>query len=703
LTPIRLVGLLAASQVLVWTLAPSLTHSSPPLDVVEAYMWGREWVIATYKHPAMPGWILEISHILTGAVGWPAYLASQICVASAFLLVFLLGRDLMGAEAAAAGTFLLVGVSYYQWPTVEFNHNVVQLPFWAGLPLAVWRAVERRSVFYWLLTATLAALGLYDKLSMTLLLVAAAGWLLYDPRARQALRAPGPWIGLVLFLTMMTPLAAWLVAHEFAPLRYAASRSFGSPPKAAVARVCATATVKSDIPQCSLAAKPASIRPGQTATLALTSRHASSASIDNGIGAVPPTSATNAAPAQTTTYTATIVGASDSNLCTATIWVAPAFASLRGSLDFATCDIATGWAQDAKAPDRPVTVSLYANGPPTDPSATLLGTVSADQYRADLCAGTKSCNHAFTFGLNGRFEDGQPHTIYAFGRTRDGTMQLLHDSIANDAKDSVVMFFINALLNLSGALVLLAIAGLIGPRSHAAAAPISAPTRLDPRAVKFLFLLTASPLALAMGGSLVLGFSLRGSWGIPMFNLVGPLAIALTFPRFRPATLPRIAACAGTLLLVVSIGYALVVLFWLPLTDKPLRVNWPQAEISERMSGIWARETHHPLRIVSGDSWIAGLVGLTAKDEPSIFTEDNRDLSPWITPKRLEDEGMLIVWDANTDRIPQGLWSLVASQPTHRERFKWPLCASRSELVIGYAIVPPTQHPDGKRRTAADP
>ena len=112
------------------------------------------------------------------------------------------------------------------------------------------------------------------------------------------------------------------------------------------------------------------------------------------------------------------------------------------------------------------------------------------------------------------------------------------------------------------------------------------------------------------------------------------------------------------------------------------------------MSGIWARETHHPLRIVSGDDWIAGLVGLTGKDDPSIYTEGDRVLSPWITPKRLEDEGMLIVWDANTNRIPDQLRSLVASQPAQQERFKWPLSAGHSDLVIGYAIIAPQQRPN---------
>jgi 4-amino-4-deoxy-L-arabinose transferase-like glycosyltransferase len=493
LSPARLVGLLAVSQVLVWTLAPALTHSSPPLDVVEGYMWGREWVIATYKHPAMPGWILEISRILTGAVGWPAYLASQVCVTSAFLLVFLLGRDLLGAEAGAAATFLLIGVGYYAWPTPEFNHNVLQLPFWAGLPLALWRAVDRRSLTYWLIAAACGAGGLYAKFSMALLLVAAAGWILYDPRSRRALASPAPWIGLVLFLVMIAPLVSWLVAHDFLPLHYAASR--------------------------------------------------------------------------------------------------------------------------------------------------------AAQYK--------------------------------------------HESVG--------IFLLNVLLNLSGAVVMLAIAGLIGPWARSAANPkfpLQAPHSLDTRALQFLLVFTVAPLALAMLGAVIMGSNLRGAWGSPMFNFIGLLVIALTFDRFGPKALKRIILSTAVVLAVVPVGYALVVLFKLPLTDRPLRVNWPQGEISERMRGIWARETHHPLRIVSGDDWIAGLVGLTAKDEPSIYTEGNRVLSPWITPKRLEGEGMLIVWDAQTNRIPHDLRSLVASQPARQERFTWPLSASGPDLVIGYAIIAPNQRPN---------
>src|SRR5262249_29623953 len=223
--PATLVALLITGQIVAWTLAPALTHSSPPLDVVEGYMWGREWVLATYKHPALPSWALEASRILTGAIGWPAYLLSQLCVAATFLFVYLLGRNLMGPSRAAAGTLLLTGVAFYAWPTPEFNHNLAETPIWAALPWALWHAVNARSSLWWVLSGALAALGMYAKFSTALLLVVLAAWILADPQARARLRTPGPWLALLAFAILLAPMAVWLNANAFAPLHYAALRS----------------------------------------------------------------------------------------------------------------------------------------------------------------------------------------------------------------------------------------------------------------------------------------------------------------------------------------------------------------------------------------------------------------------------------------------------------------------------------------------
>lgn len=223
--PDRALWALMLAQIAFWTAAPSFSHSSPPLDVIEMYVFGREHVIAVYKHPNLPGLVLEASRLLTGMVGWPAYLVSQLFIAATFWAVFELGREVMDARRALAGTLLLAGVFYFSWPTPEFNHNVAQMPFWAAIALLLWRATTRGGLVNWGLLGLVAGFGLWAKYSTAVLLAAGALWLLLDAKGRRALLTPGPHVALVLFAAAAAPQAWWIMQSDAAPIRFAAARA----------------------------------------------------------------------------------------------------------------------------------------------------------------------------------------------------------------------------------------------------------------------------------------------------------------------------------------------------------------------------------------------------------------------------------------------------------------------------------------------
>ncbi len=223
-------GLLALciAQLLLWTIAPALTHDAMPLDMVEMYVWGQEWVVATFKHPNLPGLLLEAARSVTGSTVWTGFAVSQICVIVAYVAVFLLGRDLLGAPKALAGTLLLTGIYYYSWTTPEMNHNVAQIPLWALVILFLWRAVERGGIGWWLGLGVLGGLALWAKYFAAVLLLICLMWLFADSRARAQLRRPGPWLALAAFAAVATPQVLFLVESDFLPLRYAQARSSGS-------------------------------------------------------------------------------------------------------------------------------------------------------------------------------------------------------------------------------------------------------------------------------------------------------------------------------------------------------------------------------------------------------------------------------------------------------------------------------------------
>ena len=223
--PVVALAVFLAVHTVIWTLVPVLVHTGMPMDVVEGYAIGREWVVGTFKHPAMPSWLLEVLRYLTGAVGWPAYFLSSVCVVATYIVVFLLGRDLAGEKRGAAGALLLSGVLYFSWVSPEFNHNVLQMPFWAGAVLSLWRARETGGNHWWALLGALAAGGIYAKVSMVVLLFVVTAYILLDRKCRSQLSVRGPWIALGVFLLLITPLINWLVETNFLLLDYAEARA----------------------------------------------------------------------------------------------------------------------------------------------------------------------------------------------------------------------------------------------------------------------------------------------------------------------------------------------------------------------------------------------------------------------------------------------------------------------------------------------
>jgi len=224
--PGRLVLALILVQYAVLVVFPTLFSNAPPLDVVEGLVWAPHWLIGTYKHPPLPAWLIEISVLVTRNPILGPYLLAQLCMGLSYFFIYQIGKLLMDERRAAAGTLLMAGTYYFTVPTPEFNHNVVQIPLWAGtLWLFTLLRRDPQNWLSWLMFGVMSGVGLYGKYTFSILIVALIGIAFFDAQMRTALRTLKPYVAGAIAILLFLPHMIWLVENNFEPFSYAIQRA----------------------------------------------------------------------------------------------------------------------------------------------------------------------------------------------------------------------------------------------------------------------------------------------------------------------------------------------------------------------------------------------------------------------------------------------------------------------------------------------
>ena len=208
----------------VWTALPALFYANLPLDLIEALTYGREWQIGYDKLPPLPWWLVEIMHRLVGADA-AYYALAQAAVVIAFALVFATARPLVGAVGALVAVLIIDGMHYFQYTAVKFNHDVMQLPFWALAGYAFHAALKRGRLSHWCLLGIAFGGALWAKYFVVMLAAPYALFMFFDPQARRTLATPGPWLALAVALLIAAPHVFWLFQTDFLPFAYVSHRA----------------------------------------------------------------------------------------------------------------------------------------------------------------------------------------------------------------------------------------------------------------------------------------------------------------------------------------------------------------------------------------------------------------------------------------------------------------------------------------------
>lgn len=206
----------------IWIVAPFILSASYPLDVPEGIYWGREWQWGYYKHPPFSSWVLYSFYYVFGHIG--PYFLSQCTIVLSLWIAYLFGTELMSRQRAFIGALFLLAIFYYTWPSLEFNHNIAQMPVWLGLAYIFYLALKHNRLQYWLVLGLLAGIGMLIKYTVAVLLLSILIFSVLTHYRRIWLSFK-PWLALVIAIAIFSPNLYWLMQHDWISITYASARS----------------------------------------------------------------------------------------------------------------------------------------------------------------------------------------------------------------------------------------------------------------------------------------------------------------------------------------------------------------------------------------------------------------------------------------------------------------------------------------------
>lgn len=222
--PGRVIAWVLGLHVAVWTLLPLAVCWNLQLDLVEALALGKEWQLGYWKHPPLPWWLADLALRITGDVR-AVYLLGPLATAACLYVVWRFARTVTDERRALIAVLALEGLHFFNFTAVKFNHDVLQLPFWALSGWCFYRAVTAGRARDWLLAGAFLALAFWSKYAAFALGATMGLYLVLDADARRAWRTPGPYLMAAAFLIVLAPHLVWLVDADFQPLRHVEARA----------------------------------------------------------------------------------------------------------------------------------------------------------------------------------------------------------------------------------------------------------------------------------------------------------------------------------------------------------------------------------------------------------------------------------------------------------------------------------------------
>ncbi len=215
--------------VAIWCIYGTIVDAGKSLDgdVIEAYVWGREFRLGYNQHPPLWAWISGAWFLVFPNRGWAFHLLAVVNSGVGLLGCWrLIGLFASGWTRLASFALLLL-TPFYTFLCYRYNANSIFLSIW---PWTLYFAVASlntrtrwNAVWFGVLLAA-AMLSKYYAITLALTCLAAS---LVHPARRAYYRSTSPYLTVAIAIVLVLPHVFWLLTSDAPPVAYILARTGG--------------------------------------------------------------------------------------------------------------------------------------------------------------------------------------------------------------------------------------------------------------------------------------------------------------------------------------------------------------------------------------------------------------------------------------------------------------------------------------------
>ena len=198
----------------------------PELVGDEAYYWLLSHRLDMSYFDKGPGvaWTIALGRSLFGDTVLGVRIFSVLLSVATGWWLFLLARRLFD-ERIALGALVLTGIiPLFATGAILMTIDPLSVFFWTTAAYAFWVAIERDSLWLWMLTGVLVGAGALCKYINLFQIVCFIIFLAMDSTRRRRLWSPGLFLMVFTALLMCVPMIVWNAQHHWVAVRHLAER-----------------------------------------------------------------------------------------------------------------------------------------------------------------------------------------------------------------------------------------------------------------------------------------------------------------------------------------------------------------------------------------------------------------------------------------------------------------------------------------------